>query len=71
MFGIDCGASLTIQNYFHIGHKTVDNLQDVRLRHASLVLREPVQSAQYILDLAIPQQLLGELLCNELRDSDL
>ena len=44
MFGIDYGASLTVHNHFHIVHKTVDNLQDVRLRHASLVLGEPVQS---------------------------
>jgi hypothetical protein len=43
----------------------VDNLQDMRLRHAGLVLGEPVQSAQYIFDLAVAQQLLCELLCNE------
>ncbi len=49
----------------------MDNLQDVRLRHVCLVLGEAVQSAQYIFDLAVPQQLLCELLCNEFRNSNL
>ena len=45
MLGIEERLLLTIQDYFHIVHETVDNLQDVRLHHASLVLGEPVQSA--------------------------
>ena len=44
-------------------HETVDNLQYMRLHHAGLVLGEPVQSAQYILDLTVTQQLLCEFLC--------
>ena len=62
------GASLTIHNHFHIVHKTVDNLQDVRLHHAGFVLRETVQSTQNFLDLAVSQQLLCELPCNEFRN---
>ena len=64
MFGVDLGASLTIHNHFHIVHKPVDHLQDVRLRHACLVLGEPVQSTQNIFDLFVAQQFLCELLCN-------
>jgi hypothetical protein len=66
--GIDEEAPLTVHNHFHIVHKTVDNLQDVGLHHAGLVLGEPVQSTQYIFDLAVPQQLLRELLCDEFRN---
>ena len=60
---------LTIHNHFHIVHETVDNLQYMRLHHAGLVLGEPVQSAQYILDLTVAQQLLCELLCKQVRES--
>jgi hypothetical protein len=65
--GINWNAPLTVHNHFHIVHKTVDNLQDVRLHHAGLVLGEPVQSTHYIFDLTVPQQLLCELLCDEFR----
>jgi hypothetical protein len=39
--------------------------------HAGLFLRESVQPLQDRLDLAIPQQLLRELLCNKFRYSRL
>ena len=67
---IKIGTLFTIHNHFHIVHQTVDNLQDVGLHHAGLVLGEPVQSAQYILDLAVAQQLLCELLCKQFRNSN-
>ena len=35
--------------------------------HAGLFLRESVQSLQYLLYLAVSQQLLGELLCDTFR----
>ena len=41
--------------------------QGLRRGHSGLLLREPVQSLQNGLDLAIPQQLLGELLCYAFR----
>ena len=62
-------ASLTVHNNFHIVHETMDNLQYMRLHHAGLVLGEPVQSPQYILDLAVAQQLLCELLFKQIRES--
>src|ERR1700761_331278 len=57
------GASLTFHNHFHIVHKTVNALQDMRLHHPGLVLRESIQSTQYVFDLAVSQQLLCELFC--------
>ena len=69
--GIDQGAPLTVHNHFHIVHKTMDNLQDVRLHHAGFILGEPVQSAQDAFDLAVAQQFLCELLCEQLSNSNL
>jgi hypothetical protein len=45
----------------------MDDCQGLHHGHAGLFLRESVQSLQYRLDLAIPQQLLRELLCNTFR----
>ena len=69
MVVIEYRALLTIHDHFHIVHQTVDNLQDVSLHHAGFVLSEPVQSAQYILDLAVPQYPLCELLCKQVHES--
>ena len=68
MVGFEQRASLTVHDNFHIDHETVDNLQDVSLHHAGFVLGEPVQSTQYILDLAVAQQLLCELFCKQFRN---
>ena len=54
-FGIDQRTLLTVHNHFHIVHEAVDNLQDVHLHHAGLVLGEPVQSAQDFFDLTVAQ----------------
>ena len=62
------GASLTFHNHFHIVHETVNDLQDMRLHHPGLVLRQSIQSTQYVLDLAVSQQLLCELFCNVFRN---
>jgi hypothetical protein len=32
----------------------MNNLEDVRLHHAGLVLSETIQSTQYVFDLAVP-----------------
>ena len=47
----------------------MDNLQYMRLHHAGLVLGESVQSPQYILNLAVAQQLLCELPYKKLQES--
>ena len=44
------------------------NLKYVHPRHAGLVLGKPVQSPHYFFDLAVPQQFLCELFCNEFSD---
>ena len=54
MLGIKKGVLLTVHNQFHIVHESVDDLQNMRLHHAGLVLGEPVQTAQYVFDLAVP-----------------
>jgi hypothetical protein len=45
----------------------VNDSQGLGYSHAGLFLREPIQSFQYRLDLAVPQQLLRELLCDVFR----
>ena len=69
--GTEQRSLLTVHDHFHIVHKAVDNLQDVRLHHTGLVLGEPVQSAQDVFDLTVAQQLLCEFLCNKLSNSSL
>ena len=55
-------ATLTFHNHFDIVHETVNDLQDMRLHHPGLVLCESIQSTKYVLDLAVSQQRLYELL---------
>jgi hypothetical protein len=69
MLRIRCSESPTIHDHLHIIQKTVNDSQGLRHSHPGLFLRESVQSLQYRLDLAIPQQLLRELLCSEFRSS--
>ena len=55
------GRLLTLHDHVHIAHKTIDHLQDVSLRHAGFILREPVKSPEYTFNLVVSQQLLREL----------
>jgi hypothetical protein len=70
-FELAKAASLTVHDHLHIIQKTVNNSQGLRHGHAGLFQREPVQSLQYGLDLAISQQLLRKLLCIVFRGSRL
>jgi hypothetical protein len=63
-------APHTVHHHFHIFHKPVDNLKDVHLRHAGLILGEPVQSPHYFFDLTVPQKFLCELFYNQFSESN-
>jgi hypothetical protein len=59
-------AFRTFHNYLHISHKTIYYTQGLCHSQPSLVLGQSIQSAEYGLYLAVPQQLLRELLCGTL-----
>ena len=53
-------------NHLHITHKTMDDTQGLCNSHSSLVLGQSIQPLENSLYLALPQQLLRELLCGTL-----
>jgi hypothetical protein len=71
MLRIRCSVPPTVYYHLHIIQKAVDDSQGLSDSHEGLFPRESVQPFQYRLNLAIPQQLLRELLCNTFRCSRL
>ena len=49
---------LTVNDILHILEKTIDNLEGLCRGYPSLILREPIQSLKYRLDVLTPEKLL-------------
>ena len=58
--------SRTFHDCLHATHETVDHRQGLCNSHSSLVLGQSVQSLEYGLYLAVPQQFLCKFLCSTL-----
>jgi hypothetical protein len=59
-------AFRTFHNHLHITHKTVDHTQCLYSSHPCLVLTQSVQSLEYGLYLAVPEEVLRDFLCDTL-----